>query len=320
MDQNFKPRDDEGFSMLELMIALTVMLVLAGASIALMRDSLKVAVATYELTDAQEALRTAQEYVNRDLINAGDGLNSLSNIHVTSNFKTNYISKDTSVDVDHFGILTSDDNVPAGTTILGASPATTVRSTPNVTDRISILARDASFNNGAPVTPVSVDSTGTNIQVAAGEESKFVTGEVYFLSSSAGATFCTITSITGVGTTTPKLVFANGDTFGLNVTGTTGLVRTIANGGATSLVRMQIIHYYVNSNGLLMRRVFGVKGTGFTESPIAEHIVALQFRYVLDMVDGSGYVVQPTRQLTSTQQTATRQVEVTVTAETPHSM
>ncbi len=287
--------------MLELMIALTLLLIVAGATIALMRDSMKVSVATYELTDAQQALRTAHEYLNRDLMNAGDGLNSLSNIHITSSFKTNYLSRNASVDVDNLGMITSDDNVPAATTVLGASPAATVRSTPNLTDRISILSRDTTFNNGVPVTPVSIDSNGVNVQISAGEETKFNVGEVYFMSSSAGATFCTITAISGAGTATPKLVFSNGDTFNLNVNGASGLIRTVANGGATSLVRMQIIHYYVTNSGLLMRRVYGVKGTGFTESPIAEHIVGLQFRYVLDMVDSSGHVVQPTKQLTSSQ-------------------
>jgi hypothetical protein len=69
-----------------------------------------------------------------------------------------------------------------------------------------------------------------------------------------------------------------------------------------------------------MRRGFGVKGAGCSESMIAEHIFGIQFRYILDLVDVNGNVAQPTRLLTSTQQTATRQVEVTVTAETPHSV
>ena len=88
---------------------------------------------------------------------------------------------------------------------------------------------------------------------------------------------------------------------------------------------MKLIHYYINSNGLLMRRVFGVKNfaanIGFNESVIAEHVVSLQFRYFLNLRDANDNVVQPTAQLASEQeQVETRQVEVTLTVETPHSL
>jgi prepilin-type N-terminal cleavage/methylation domain-containing protein len=308
--------NQKGFSILELMVAVGVMAVVAGAVLALMRDSMKVGVATQELTDAQEGVRISQEYINRDLMNAGDGLNSLTNIRLTSGFVTNYLSKNNSIDVSNFGILTSDDNVPASTVVLGASPTVTVRSSPALTDRITILAIDSNFT---AVTPISINATGSAVLVSAAAVSNFTTGEIYFLTSSIGSTFGTITSITSSGANW-NLNFANGDTYGLNVTGSSGQIKTISNAGAvaTSIQRMKIIHYYVNSNGMLVRRVFGVKGAAFTESTIAEHIVSVQYRYILSLTNANGTVQQPVRLLTSAQQTATRQVEVTVTGETPH--
>ncbi len=84
---------------------------------------------------------------------------------------------------------------------------------------------------------------------------------------------------------------------------------------------MKIIHYYVNANGLLMRRVFGVRNAGFNESVIAEHAMSLQFRYFLNLRDVDGNVAQPVAQLTtSEQQVETRQVEVTLTVETAHTL
>jgi hypothetical protein len=89
---------------------------------------------------------------------------------------------------------------------------------------------------------------------------------------------------------------------------------------------MKIIHYYVNSNKMLMRRVFGAKCSptpavcaGFRESPVAEHIVDVQFTYSMATTDATGNVVPSTGQAltTSDQQIAVRQVEVKVTAETP---
>jgi len=86
-------------------------------------------------------------------------------------------------------------------------------------------------------------------------------------------------------------------------------------------MRVKIIHYYVTSGGLLMRRVLGVRGGGFSGSLIAEHVISLQFRYFLSLRDGGGNVVQPVEQLTdSTQQLALNQVEVTLSVETPHAI
>jgi hypothetical protein len=82
---------------------------------------------------------------------------------------------------------------------------------------------------------------------------------------------------------------------------------------------MQIVHYFVNSNGLLTRRVFGVSGAGFTDSIIAEHVTNLQFRYVVNLADANGFVQQPvTRLINTDQQFAVRQVECTTTTETVH--
>ena len=74
MHVNSKRNSQAGYSVIEMMIAATVMLVLTGAVVSLLKNSIMVATTSYELTDAQESLRTAQEYINHDLMNAGDGL------------------------------------------------------------------------------------------------------------------------------------------------------------------------------------------------------------------------------------------------------
>lgn len=322
MYESSKRRGERGFSLAELMIAIGVMLIVGGAVMSLSQGALKVSVTTYELTDAQEGVRAAQEYINRDLMNAGDGLNSITNIRVRSGFVTNYLTRNSSIDNNNFGILTSDNDIAAGTNVLGTTPTVTVRSSPALTDRITMLAKDSTF---VPYTPQSSSTNGDFITIASTDVGLFNSGEVYFITCSGGSTFGAITSISGSGATR-QLNFANGDTLGLNLVRsgavTTGQISAITNGGLNpvSLLRMQMIHYYVNSDGLLMRRVFGVKNAAYSESMIAEHIVSAQFRYILDQVDSSGNVVQPVRMLTLSQQTATRQVEVTVTAETPHSV
>lgn len=302
---------------MEMMVAVGVMVIVSAGVFSLMAGSMKVSTATYEITDAQENLRAAQEYINRDLVNAGDGLRSIETILTTPSFQQNYLTL-TPVDGTKLAILTSDNNVPAGTVVRGSNPSTTVRSDKGLTDRQTILAIDHTF--GPPITPSSINAAGSSLTVPVAEANRLAVGEIYFLTSANGGTFATITNITGTGATR-NIEFFNGDTFGLNVTGNGGNIKTISSSGTVpcSLMRMRIIHYYVASNGLLMRRVFGVKGAGFRESAVAEHVLNVQFSYSLSLTDANGNVVQPVSRLSNAeQQTAVRQVEVTVTVETAH--
>jgi prepilin-type N-terminal cleavage/methylation domain-containing protein len=335
MHSNSRLGNQEGFSLIEMIITMTVMLVVTAAIVSLTNSSISVATATYELTDAQESLRTAQEFINRDLMSAGDGLRNMANIPVTKTFVQNYLAINPVFDpsfpvtVTNLGILTTDNDVPASKIVFGQDPAVAtnplvyVRSNPVLTDRQTMLQIDSDFTPIGLLAP-AIDATGTTITIADADRARFTVGEIYFLTSSVGGTFGTVTLITNIAGPDSTLTFAQGpataDKFGLNVTGAGGRINTISAGGTlpTSLQRMRIIHYYINSDGMLMRRVFGVTGAGFRESAIAEHVVSVQFLYSL-APDDNGNIVQPVTRLTTLdQQIAVRQVEVTVTVETPH--
>jgi hypothetical protein len=89
------------------------------------------------------------------------------------------------------------------------------------------------------------------------------------------------------------------------------------NTSPVAIMRMQIIQYYVTSNGLLTRRVIGVPGTGFRDSVVAEHVTNLQFRYITNLTDSNGNVIQPRQVLSSsTEQNALREIETTIGLET----
>jgi hypothetical protein len=309
-----------------LLISLTIMILVMASVMSLCRDSFRISVTTYELADAQESLRTAQEYINRDLVTAGDGMRGLSIPCVSLAFVSNYLTKNPSNNVCgaslvNLPMIHSDNDVPAATTIINAIPTATVRVNPStptdtgLTDRIVILQRDANF------TPISVAANaitnrGLNVAVPAVGYASVNVGEIYFITSAVGSTFATITAKAGT-----TLTFAAGDTYGLNAPGAGGPLDLVSGGGlqSASIVRMRIISYCVTDAGLLLRRVFGVGGgVGFTDSVIAEHVRNVQFRYVLGP-NAAGLITQPVAQLTnSNQQGAVRQVEVTVTTETVH--
>ena len=329
MNHRAYKKSELGFSLLEVIVAMFVMLIVCGAVFELMRDSMKTSHATLEMTDGQESLRTGQEYITRDLVNTGDGLNSIGNILVPQTFVTDYLTLNPITDplnpgIIKLGLITTDNNVAANTLVRGTAPAVNVRATPFLTDRITILQmeRPEIFT---PITLAAGALTPADglAAVSPADIDRFSVGEIYFITSAVGGVFATVTDRQGVGSPTPFLVFGAGDAFGLNTLGAGGQLDVITAGATLpiSICRMKVIHYYVNSNGLLMRRVFGVKGAGFTESPIAEHVVSLQFRYFLDLRDVNGNVVQPAAQLTTSQeQVETRQVEVTLTAETPRAL
>lgn len=318
-------KSEQGFSLLEVLIALVVLVIVTGAIFGLMRDSMKTSHAAIEMTDAQEALRAGQEYITRDLVNTGDGLNSINNIRMPQNFVTNYLSRNPIIDpatpgIINLGLVTADDNVPANTAVMGTAPAVQVRSNPVLTDRITILQ----LEHPEVFTPITLGAgmllpVNGFASVSPADINRFAVGEIYFITSANGGVFATLTARQGVGTPLPLLVFGAGDPYGLNSLGAGSQLDFITSGGAlpTAICRMKVIHYYINSDGLLMRRVFGVRNAGFTESVIAEHAVSLQFRYFLNLRDAGGSLAQPIAQLTTAQQQVeTRQVEVTLTVET----
>jgi prepilin-type N-terminal cleavage/methylation domain-containing protein len=312
-----KTQKQGGFSLVELVVAMTIMGIVLGASFTLMGSGIKVSTTTYELTDAQENLRISQEYISRDLTAAGDGLKSIGTILVPSAFVSTYLTK---MQVPNaFGILTSDNQVPSATAVAQANPATTILTG---TDRIAILARDQYFSPAVsvPANKITTSGSDTLITITPTDVSRFNAGEIIAVSSGTQMAFGYISDISGPATATPKLVLTNLDTYKLNQTGAGTPINSVSANGAnaTSISRVQIICYYVNASGLLMRRVIGVPGAALTDSVIAEHVLNIQFRYFTSLLN-NGYVQQPVAGLTTPEQlTTVSQVEATVTVETVH--
>src|SRR5437660_222687 len=144
MRPNKKFSRQDGFSMMELMIALATMTVVTGCAFALIGGSLKFANATYHITDAEETVRTAHEIINRDLTTAGDGLKGIGTITLPTAFVQNYLTQTPVLPSSgstyvNLALLTSDDSVPAGTAIPQSSPAVNVLTG---SDRVTMLTQD----------------------------------------------------------------------------------------------------------------------------------------------------------------------------------
>ncbi len=322
MCPNRKLNRQAGFSMMELMISLATMTIVTGCAFALIGGSIKYTHATFHLTDAEQTLRTAHEIINRDLTTAGNGLRGVSMIKLPKAFVANYLTlapDPTDPNYVNLALVVSDDNVPTNTAVPQSNPAATVL---GGSDRITMLTQDTTFNNGNAVSlfagQITVSGSNTNLAVGAANIGLFQAGEIYAVNTQNGMAFGVISS---VNTTTNTLVMTNGDVLGLNETSSTAPIYTVAglalgSSTAASIIRMQIIHYYVKANNLLVRRVFGVKGAAFADSVIAEHVTNLQFRYLLNKTDPNGFVPQPVGQVAAADQLTVREVETTIAVET----
>lgn len=310
-----------GFSLLELMIVMILMMTIMAMIFTLLRGAIMTANANYEVTSAAQGLRNSQEFISRDILSGGDGLRGLANIWLPTAFATQYLSAQTAAALDptarghvSLGAVFPDDNIPAATNIAGSNPSKNFKPR---TDRITVLTIDTGF------TPRSIPAGWTDhntgaIWIQGGDLSEFNVGEIYFLSDGTSGSFGTITR-----KDEPDwaIYWENGDSFGLNQIGVAGGLALATNRGANSatLTRVQMIQYFVDEDDRLIRRVFGVKNAGFADSVIAEHIYTLQFRYTLQP-SGNGTLIfsQPTSRIDVAEQQAVRMVESQVIAETAY--
>lgn len=322
MIKPLKNSNQNGFSLIELLIVMVIMLIVMASVFTLLRDVIITANANYHLTDASQNLRNAQEFITRDLVVTGDGVKTTANIWLPTSFVKKYLTVRPASEIDpdssgyiNIGTIISDDNVPAGTTVYNSDPPTSVKQR---SDRLTILAVDPTF------TAIDIPAWQTNyntgvIRISGGDVSNFKVGEIYYLTSNGTGTFGTITKIDEANSV---IYWEDGDDYGLNRAGSTGNLATATGYGAnpSSLMRVQIVQYYVDQDDKLVRRVFGGRSVGISDSVIAEHIVGLQFRYILKPEKENQIFQQPVSQIAFDKQSLVRMVEPAVIAETARTL
>lgn len=313
--------NQNGFSLIELLIVMVITLIVMGSVFMLLRGVIVTANANYHLTDANQGLRNAQEFITRDLIAAGDGVKTTANIWLPTSFVRKYLTVRPLSEIDpddsgyiNIGTIISDDNIPAGTAVYKSDPAVSVK---HRSDRLTTLAVDSTF----PIVDVPAWQTNYNtgaIKVS-GDINAFKVGEIYYLTSNGTGTFGTVTRIDDTNST---IFWESGDEYELNRAGSTGNLATATGYGAnpSSLMRVQIVHYYVDEFDKLVRRVFGGRGAGINDSVIAEHVVGLQFQYILKPEVENQIFQQPLKQVAIDKQALVRMVEVTVSVETARTL
>ena len=325
-----------GFSIYELVVAITVFLIVTAAAFALMGNAVRLSTTQFDLADSQETLRFAQEYINRDLIDAGANMPTVRGIRLPTGFVTSYLTADQVAPAGGFvniEILSPDNNVGVGVTTPSNPPGGAGISIMPNTDRVTILSKDSTFTS-VTVSTANIVVANPRVRVnfgTAAETAPFVVGGIYYLESydSTGNARRTFAAVTAKNTGGNNLTFgAAADPYGLNPAGNNAPIQWVSNGGVLSVTisRILMVHYFVRSStvngvtsGLLTRRVIGDAAGGYTDAVIAEHVTNVQFRYQLNLRDANNQLLGPVDQFaTAQQQSAPRQVEVSLTTESTH--
>ena len=318
-------KNQAGFSLMELLIVVVVMLTIMSAVFTLMRGSINTANANYEMTGATQNLRNSHEFITRDVLVTGDGFKGVSNVWLPTAFVTRYLTARPASVLDpankgfmSIGAIVADNNLPAGINVLGDNPSITVGSVKPNTDRLTLLAADSNFPS-IDIPVGAIDLNSGRIAIPATRIGDFRAGEIYYITSGGTGVFGMVTAVDAGSN---MIFWAEGDALGLNRLGTTGLLAAGTGLGAnpSSLRRVNIINYFVDADSRLIRRVFGVQNAGFIDSVIAEHIVSLQFRYILEPSAAGTIFEPPVAQLEINQASRVRMIEPTVSVETAYGL
>lgn len=318
--EKLKKNGNQGFSLIELLIVMVIMLVIITATFALMRGSIMTANANYEMTTAAQGLRNSQEFLTRDILVVGDGLKGISNIWLPTIFVKDYLTIRTTAQIDptnrgfvSIGAIVADSKLPAGVNVKNSNPATQIK---QGTDRTTMLTVDPGFGSiDIPVGTVNLNTGQINIPSV--RINDFKVGEVYFVSSGGTGAFGAVTSVDTSGN---RIFWAEGDALGLNRFGDGGPLGAATNQGksSASLKRFSIVQYYVDADGKLMRRVFGVQNAGFIDSVIAEHLVDFRINYTLNPSVNGQILQQPGQVLALDEAALVRLIEPTISVETAY--
>ncbi|MGC2330834.1 MAG: prepilin-type N-terminal cleavage/methylation domain-containing protein [Candidatus Acidiferrales bacterium] len=312
-------RREKGFSLLELLVAMTILLIVLAAATSALMQAQNVSEAASLEANTQENIRAGMHFVVRDLMQAGEGIPaqgiSIPNTAAATSsvatpiggvFPNNPVAFSSVVPGSGLGPAAPTMNAQTDTVLFGGN-----------TDIITIFYADNSLVSSAagpggvaapplnaypvaqalPATPQCtgvIAASGLTVALAPscftlpGSPTPIVPGDLILFSNANGTALEYVTSVAGT-----VLTFAAGDPAKLNQTGLpNGSVAAInAANVPTVITRVWMITYYINtanpSEPQLMRQInypgFPVAAPSYPPQQIADDIEWLNFSY--DIVD-----------------------------------
>lgn len=277
-------KGERGFSLLELVIAMVVFLIVTGTVWGLLRVAQTGRSTVNEQVNLAKNVRLALNIISRDAYNSGYGYPQSSTVLLPDNRISNALGVPPDFD-------SSRDTVPpiiAGNNI----SLNTFNTTANTrTDQVTFLYKDSTFNAATGVSqPLTINpaiTTGGGIDEIVPFTSSNAAcriNDIYIISGNTGSTLALATGMNG----TNAVQFSNGDLLGFNLTGASGLIRTVTTvtAGTTpsSMYRVKMVTYFVTDDGTLTRREFAniLPAVAYVDMPLVYGIEDFQIQYVMD--------------------------------------
>lgn len=275
---------ENGFSMLELIIAMVIFLIVTGTIFGVMQVAQRSRSVVSQKVQLTKNVRIALNLIGRDAYNAGFGYPLKNTVVVPDNKISTLLG--VPVDVD-----TTRDTVPP---IIAGNDITLTNFngiTGALTDQITFLFKDSTFNLVGSVGPpdqrvsqpllafAPVDNSGIfEIAPTSGNVSLCRINDLYLISGGNTRILALATGFNG----TDKIQFANGDVLDFNSANTMSLITS-----DTSIHRIRMVTYLVTADGTLTRREYAnstptVPATAFVDSPLVYGVENFQIQYVLE--------------------------------------
>ncbi len=277
---------DGGFSLLEVMVAMTVFMIVSGSVFGVLQVAQQSRKAVTNQVQLTKNLRMGLNLIGRDTYNAGYGYPLKNTVILRDNRIANLLTIPADVDPDR-------DTVPP---IIAGNNITlnTFNETAGVrTDQVTFLFKDSTFNlqGSIPGKEVSqplrinaATTTGTGIDEIvpiSGSNANCRVNDLYLITGNTGSTLGVATALSG----SNKVQFANGDLLGFNQTGSTGALSTITT--PASMMRVKMVTYFVTADGTLTRREYvnvppPATAAAYVDEPLVYDVENFQITYIMD--------------------------------------
>lgn len=290
-----------GFTIVELLVSITLFLVVTGAIYGLMSVARVDRVTATQRVDLMRNMRAALTYIGRDSLNAGLSYPATLKPVILPEGRVSGL----------LGVVADTDATRDILPPVVAGPNRNVNNLSGVnTDQITFVYRDTTFNvqNGIPQ-PLNVSSVTTSngidqiIPVTGGVDVNTIcaVNDLYIVSAQNSTVLAVVTGLSG----TDTIQFAAGDPLNINRPGAGNPLRNLT--GSASIKKVRLVTFRVQADGTLVRTEFanGVAGGLSTDEPLAYGVDTMQIIYV--MKDGTITNNPPN-------QVDVRQVRVTLTA------
>jgi prepilin-type N-terminal cleavage/methylation domain-containing protein len=307
----------KGFSLLELMVAITILLIVLAAATSALTQAQHVADAAAQEANTQENLRAAMHFMVRDLMQTGEGIPP-QGISIPNNagvsaiaeptggiFPNNPVAFSPVVTGYQLGVLATTVNAQTGAVLTGG-PSDVITLFYADNSLVSSAAGPGGIaapslnaypvTQAAPATPVctgAIAASGLTVTLAPscftlpGSPTPIQPGDLILFSNANGTALEYVTSVAGT-----VLTFAAGDPAKLNQTGLpNGTVPAInAASVPTVITRVWMITYYISTANSrepqLIRQInypnFPAAAPTYPPQPVGDDVEWLNFTYDID--------------------------------------